>query len=332
MDKRVIVAITILTAASIALTMMGVLLVTAQVTEVKATYMPGPLPLDPRDPLWGQLDKTQVPLVAQLLTYPMSLDTTPRNIRFTMAHNGTHLAVYIEWDDQSMDVEGVGELEKFSDAVAIQFPVNKGELPYICMGDTANPVNIVMWKAGKGAENLVAGSAYGRDAREREALGLHQVPTSPIESLPKEAQIWKSSAVYENGMWKIVLIRPTGSSHPLVPEIKPGDSTSVVFARWEGSKYERGGAKSTSGWYTVRLEQAAVEAVKTVTQTQTVTETITQTQTQATTETVTQTTTVTETTPAVTGAVKGALVGLIIALIAAIAALAILYRRGMASK
>ncbi|MCE4599781.1 MAG: ethylbenzene dehydrogenase-related protein [Desulfurococcales archaeon] len=331
MKTRTFMILVILMAASITLTGMGVSLVTAQVTEIKAPYIQEALPLNPKDPLWGEVELTQVPLVAQLLAYPMSLDTTPRSLKFAIVHNGTHMAFYIEWDDQTMDVEGGGELNKFSDAVAIQFPVQEGELPYICMGDTANPVNIVMWKAGIGAENLVAGSAYGRDAKEREALGLQQVPTSPIEMLPEDAQIWKSQAVYEDGKWRVVLIRPTGSTHPLVPDLRPGDSTSIAFARWEGSKYERGGAKSTSGWYTVKLEQIAVEAVETVTQTQTVTttqtttETVTQTQTQVTTETVT----VTETTPAVTGAVKGALVGLVIALIAAILALALLYRRGM---
>ena len=330
MDKKWVLAVTAALALAIAFTGAGVIMATSQVNVINVPYVNGQIPLDPGSQLWAQAEKTQVPLVAQLSTYPTSIDVKARSLKFATAYNGTHFAIYMEWDDQSKDVEDPTQLNQFSDAVAVQFPAKEGEEPYVCMGDTASPVNIVLWKAGKGEENLVAGSAYGKTPEEREALGLHGKPTSPIELLPRDAQVWSYNAVYEDGKWKVVLVRPTGSSHPLMLSLKPGQELSVAFARWEGSSLERGGAKTTSGWYMIKLEEVKVAAPQTVTQTvtQTATETVTQTQEKTVTTTVTEVTT----TPAVTGAVKGALAGLVIALIVAIIVIAMLFRKGAFSK
>lgn len=80
---------------------LGVILATSQAAEISVPYAQGPLPLDPDADFWGQLDKTQIPLTAQLRTYPVSLDTKPRTLSVATVHNGTHLALYIiykvEW-------------------------------------------------------------------------------------------------------------------------------------------------------------------------------------------------------------------------------------------
>ncbi len=302
--------IAVLVIAAVA-TGLGVILATSQAAEITVPYVQGSLPMDPDAQLWGQLDKTQIPLAAQLIVYPLSLDTKARSLSVAAAHNGTHFAIYIEWSDDTMDVEGAaGDLSSFGDAVAVQFPVNTGALPYVCMGDTANPVNIVFWRAGKGVENLVAGSAYGQKPGQREALGLQSTATSPIEKLSQEAQIWKAEAKFENGSWKLVLIRPMGSTDPMVPNLKPGESISVAFARWEGSLHERGGSKTTSGWYTLKLEGVAAP---TPTPTQTTT--------------ITETTTSTTTVKVIPPAIKGAVVGLIAALAITIIALIVFVAR-----
>ena len=314
---------------------LGFIPVTAQTNVVTVSYHQGAIPLNPEDGFWKGLGKKDVVLAAQLLAYPQRLDTTPRRLSFTAVHNGTHFAIYIEWDDNTMNTTVPGGLDKFPDAVAVQFPTHKGEQPYVCMGMPNNPVEIVLWKAGVGAENLVAGSGYGmHGGAEQEARGLQETPTSPIEMLPPEDQVWTAKAVYSNGKWHVVLVRPSGGVGNYTPSLNPGDTISVAFALWDGGKYERAGSKVTSGWISLKLEAPAppTGAVKTVTvtTTQTTTQTIgkTSTVTQTTTQTVTTTATETVTTPAATGPVKAAIVGFMAAVIIAVILFAILYRKG----
>jgi hypothetical protein len=180
-------------------------------------------------------------------------------------------------------------------------------LPYICMGTVDNPVNIIYWRAGVGVENLVAGAGYGLSPQQREALGLQATPTSPVELLPDSAQVVQAFAVYKDGAWYVVLVRPLGSVHPLMSSLA-GDF-SAAFATWNGSKGERGGLKATSGWVQFRLERriiAAPQPTQPAPTTVTVTTTVTQTH-------------VVETTPAWAWAV----IGVLVALLAVVAGLAL---------
>ncbi len=306
-----------------ALAALGVVPVTAQTNEFKAVYHEGNIPLDPQDGLWQQLDKKQMPLASQLLAYPTRLDTTPRQIEFTAVHNGTHFAIYLEWNDDTMDVPELGALDQFPDAVAVQFPVFKGEQPYICMGMPDNPVNIVMWKAGQGAEALVAGSGYGTRGGENEARGLQKAMTSPIQVLPDQEQVWISKAVYDNGKWKVVLLRPTGSVGDYTPNLAPGDTVSLAFALWDGSRYERAGSKVTSGWTTMMLE-APVTAVA-----QQPAEQPQEEQAPAAEQPAEQQEPEVVIQPAATGTVKAVVVGFIVAVLMALILVAVLYQKGV---
>ena len=286
--RRHLAVLAALALAAVALGAAGVALVTAQAPEITAAYVEGAIPLDPTDGFWAQAEKTDVPVVAQLLAYPMSQVTDARSLRVAAAVNATHLAIYIEWDDPTMDAPVPGGLDVFPDKVAVQMPLDPGELPYVCMGTTEQPVSIVLWQAPDKAEALIAGSGYGRDAAEREALGLHSKPTSPVERAPEDAQVWRASAVYEGGKWRVVLYRPLSAASSAVTHLAPGASVSVAFAVWQGSNNETGGMKHTSSWYTLKLaapEAPAPPAAETVTVTETTTETVTTTET--TTETVT---------------------------------------------
>ncbi len=270
--------------ASLALGAAGVALVTAQAPEITAVYVDGAIPLDPASEFWAQAEKADVPVVAQLLTYPVSQVTDARSLRVAAAVNTTHLAVYIEWEDPTMDVPVPGGLDVFPDKVAVQMPLDPGELPYVCMGTTEQPVSIVLWEAPEKAETLIAGSGYGRDSAEREAMGLQSKPTSPIERAPEDAQVWMASAEYRDGRWMVVLYRPLGAASSAVTSLSPGAAISVAFAVWQGSNNEIGGMKHTSSWYTLKL--AAPEAALPPAETVTVTETQTETVTETTTETV----------------------------------------------
>ena len=284
-------------------------LVTGQAPDVAAKYVAGNLVQDAQAAMKDVAVEYKTGLTAQQIVYPLS-DPGSAEISYNVMHNGTHIAFYIKWKDETKDMPIGDVIDQFPDAVAIQFPVFKGELPYVCMGDTRNPVNIVMWKSNRGAETLVSASEYGRGKVQREALQMFESKTRPIQRAPAEDQIWYSDAYYDNGEWMVVLIRPLGSTSPLTPTLEPGSTTSIVFAVWDGAKNERAGLKKTSGWLTVELEQPAAPA-------------------EATTQTVTQTSTVTVTAPG-EGGVPGWFVefAVVIIVLLALAVVYLLARKG----
>ena len=290
---------------------LGAVLATSQTPVIVVHYKKGAIPLNPDASLWNSVNKVSIPLSPQMLVYPQTYKSISRTLKVAAVYNGTHFALFIEWKDSTKDVEGIpGNISAFADAVAAEFPVNSSGMPYICMGDTAHPVNIVYWAAGKGVENMVAGSGYGMQPGEKYAIGMEEATTSPVEELPPQAQIWIASAKYENGMWKVVLMRPMGSVFPLVPSFKPGESTSIAFANWEGSLDQRAGMHEISGWFTLKFAPLTTTKTTTVAPMPAKTSTITATKTvtKTTTATVTRTTTVVK-------ANKGVIIGLSVVIV-----------------
>jgi DMSO reductase family type II enzyme heme b subunit len=258
---------------AVALATLGIVVVTAQESAVLVKFINGSLPVDPASPLWPK--SADVPLTSQTLVYPLAPAVENRAVSVAAVYNGTHIAFLLMWKDATRDVAKPGGLDVFPDAVAVQFPVSRAQLPYICMGTVDNPVNIIYWRAGLGVENLVAGAGYGLSPQQREALGLQATPTSPVELLPDSAQAVQAYAVYKDGAWYVVLVRPLGSVHPLMSSL--ADDFSAAFATWDGSKGERGGLKATSGWVQFRLERRIMAAPQptTVAATQTSATTVT---------------------------------------------------------
>jgi DMSO reductase family type II enzyme heme b subunit len=296
-------------AVAVVLAALGIVVVTAQGSAVLVKFINGTLPVDPASPLWPK--PADVPLTGQTLVYPLAPAVENRAVSVAAVYNGTHIAFLLTWKDATQDVAKPGGLDVFPDAVAVQFPVSRAQLPYICMGTVDNPVNIIYWRAGVGVENLVAGAGYGLSPQQREALGLQATPTSPVELLPDSAQVVQAYAVYKDGAWYVVLVRPLGSVHPLMSSL--ADDFSAAFATWDGSKGERGGLKATSGWVQFRLERRIIAAPQ---PTQPAPTTVTVTQTSVTTVTQTH---VVETTPAWAWAV----IGVLVALLAVVAGLAL---------
>jgi len=293
-------------AVAVVLAALGIVVVTAQESLVTVKFVNGSLPLDPTAPAWPK--PVDVPLSSQTLVYPLPATTESRAVSVAAMYNGTHIAFLLSWSDATEDVLKPGGLDVFPDAVAIQFPVSRAQLPYICMGTVDNPVNIIYWRAGVGAENLVAGAGYGLHPQQREALGLQVTPTSPIELLPASAQVVETYAVYRGGKWSVIFIRPLGSVHPLMASF--AEDFSAAFAVWDGAKGERGGLKATSGWVRFMLEKPVQPTPQPITVPQPTPETVTHT------ATVTQ---VVETTPTWAWVV----IGVLIALLAVVGGLAL---------
>ncbi|MFQ5847270.1 MAG: ethylbenzene dehydrogenase-related protein [Candidatus Methylomirabilales bacterium] len=115
---------------------------------IRSRFLPGNVPLDPMASMWTKVPATQVSL-RTLWTRAKTID----RVAVKSLHNGTQIAILLEWDDAIADQEVLGH-QDFRDAVAVQFPVQAparrgaghGE-PSFTMGDKKDPVNIWHWKA-----------------------------------------------------------------------------------------------------------------------------------------------------------------------------------------
>lgn len=99
----------------------------------------------PQDKLWVNAPEETVTLMAQPTT-PKPKETTTESVIVQALHNGEQAVFRVRWKDASADYGG--RLAKFSDGVALQFPMTfKGEAPPIVMGAKGMPVHILHWRA-----------------------------------------------------------------------------------------------------------------------------------------------------------------------------------------
>jgi DMSO reductase family type II enzyme heme b subunit len=64
-----------------------------------------------------------------------------------------------------------------------------------------------------------------------------------------------AQAVYRDGRWQVVISRPFRERGDGEVALRPGQTTSVGFAVWQGSNQERAGIKSaTLEWQPLEIE------------------------------------------------------------------------------
>ena len=104
------------------------------------------LPLgDPTSALWAGLPAYKATLLPQNLTYPVLETPSVASVEVKAMHNSFWVAFLLEWPDPTKDANV--DVDRFTDAVAIQFPVNPEELPFYTMGNVGARVHIIHWKA-----------------------------------------------------------------------------------------------------------------------------------------------------------------------------------------
>jgi hypothetical protein len=280
------------------LTFMKIPLASSQGLSVNAAFVEEELPVnDPHAELWRRATAVEVPLSAQNIARPISLETRTRSVTVRSLQNERQLAILVEWADETMDESAV-RVQDFKDMVAVQFPLSEGQ-PFFCMGQTGGNVNIWTWKADWQADmlahqdieteyphmyveqypftDLEAGLVPGpQDYTDEnylpalEAGNLFASPdrSTPVENLvaggygslttlPLERQIVQGYGEWEDGRWRVIF------SRDLVPlgegevAFAPGRTYSVAFAAWDGAHQERNGQKSTSQWVSLQLRSAA---------------------------------------------------------------------------
>jgi hypothetical protein len=241
---------------------------------------------------WTHALPVTVSLIAQPMIAPRPETTTTDKIDVQAIHNGKNMAVFLSWEDSDLS-EGIN-LGKYSDAVALQFPLEQSDIPpAVFMGTKGNPVYIYHWRA-----------QYQRDRDIGKPSMKELYPNINIDVYPMEYPDWGTltEATYEqqdvfspgkasgnpqaytktgvdemiaegfgtssvvegyhsvahgewkNGKWRVVLVRPL--SVPNGPFIDPSKPSHIAFAVWQGGKKEVGSRKSvTMMWTQMVFEQ-----------------------------------------------------------------------------
>lgn len=96
--------------------------------------------------VWSDAPATEIQMAPQNLVMPGLVVPTIPLVKVKSVHNDKEIAFLLTWYDSSKSETETME-DKFSDAIAIMFPVNASSEPSFMMGDDENPVNIVYWKA-----------------------------------------------------------------------------------------------------------------------------------------------------------------------------------------
>jgi hypothetical protein len=233
-----------------------------------AKKVSGEIPLDPAAGVWTGASSIDVRLAPQAMAMPRIYESAVKELSVRAVHNTREIAFRLEWNDRTDD--SVIDLDKFSDAAALQFPSSGAVAkPHFAMGDKENTVNIWLWKAAwqkpAPAEKVYAtvdDFAPGVQAGNP----LSKQRTSPVENIiargfgsvtdreKAEALTVAGSGAWRSDGWAIVFKRALSTDDADAVRFTEGGVTPVSFAVWNGSEKERGGRKVVSTWYYIGLE------------------------------------------------------------------------------
>jgi len=240
--------------------------------------------------LWGKVHEETVSLMAQPIALPRPKTTETSTLRVQSINDGSWIAFRLRWADT--EKSEAGRLGKFSDAVAMQFPVKEGPPPPIMMGAKDNPVHIFHWRAQyqkdheQGKPEMTdlypnmnpdmypmefkdSGNVQGLTNEKREVYSHGKAAGNP-QSYQKASAVdeiyaegFGSSSVIENnqsighafwkdGEWSVIVARPLKRENGSV--LVPGKDGYIAFAVWQGGKNEVGSRKCvTMSWVPLKI-------------------------------------------------------------------------------
>ena len=254
MKKRYLVELGAVLGLSALLLVVKMPLGGAEAVQLAARYLnvPSFRLMDLGSAEWKQIPALEVPLVSQVVYNPgppvqlvspvapgEKVETSVRSIKVKTVHNGQRLFFYLEWKDKTRDTD-FSSPKKFSDGVAIQFPLaRKGQPVSLCMGQKGAYVNIWHWRPDlPKPESMSAGGPF--------FLGGTTTAAIPI---------WNTEAVYNwaKGSWRVIIARPLITGVADQAQFTHGSLVPVAFAVWDGANKERGGKKSASAWFKMAI-------------------------------------------------------------------------------
>ncbi|WP_435345892.1 ethylbenzene dehydrogenase-related protein [Haloarchaeobius sp. HRN-SO-5] len=181
---------------------------------------------------WGEAPAATIPVSSAGADVPAAENTTVEQVTVEAVRTDDRLYLRLTWADPSRDVSN-DEIRTFTDAVAVQLPVNATARPPIAMGSPDNLVNVWYWAADDRTEELLAGGA-----------GTTTEYSDPTV---------RTNATYENDRWKVVFSRPLEGSTANRTTVPTDEDMDVAFAVWNGGNMERSGQKAASEWYYLAL-------------------------------------------------------------------------------
>ncbi|WP_435101411.1 ethylbenzene dehydrogenase-related protein [Halarchaeum sp. P4] len=188
---------------------------------------------NPTSDAWLDTESVEVSMAGAPSGAPNAKDVTVTTTHVRVVRTDAKLYVRMRWKDPTMNrtADDPGE---FPDKAAIELPVNESARPPISMGSRSNPVNVWVWSASDGAEELVAGGP---------GTTTYMANTS-IET----------NATYADGHWQVVFERTLTATGANRTDITLEHDLNVAFAVWDGGNGERGGHKAVSEWYYLPFE------------------------------------------------------------------------------
>jgi DMSO reductase family type II enzyme heme b subunit len=245
---------------------------TGSETVLRSQYRRGDLPTDPKDPRWDKAPPLDIPLIGQLVAPPRLLNPSVDQIRVRSLYNDGEIAFLLVWNDRfknathqpppplteaqlrdtyvKVDYDALAK-GTCRDGAALQFPVAWWEgrpKPYFFLGGSDQPVTLWWWKADW-QEDLNNHNGTGVEEINAQGFFASYMPR------PSESQNTKSHALFDDGQWRVVLIRSLTPSDPQNDvQFKSGARLPVAFHVWDGANNEQGLQRSISPWYYVQLE------------------------------------------------------------------------------
>jgi DMSO reductase family type II enzyme heme b subunit len=181
---------------------------------------------------WGQAPAASVPLSSAGASVPAADNTTVEEVSIEAAQTDDRLYLRVSWDDATRD-NSTGSVQSFSDAIAVQIPVDETARPPIAMGGSSNKVNVWYWSADGQSQELLAGG--------------------PGSTTRFNGTQVRTNATYSDGEWQVVFSRPLSADAPNRTAIPTDADMDVAVAVWNGSNEERSGQKAASSWYYLAL-------------------------------------------------------------------------------
>ncbi len=206
--------------------------------SVRATLLTGGVPVDdPSAAVWSSAPPATFPMSPQVHWQNRIQEVTVKDVMVRALHDGTQVAVLVEYTDPTQDPD---------DAAALEFMVGDKKAHFAhgqpMLQVEGGPVNIWFWKNKTGKAIDMSAKGFGT-------------------LKPQEHQDVTAKGVYSNGTWKVVFARKllTGHADEDV-QITAGQFMSISFAVWDGRKdavgelVEKGSQKAVSSWWYFRAD------------------------------------------------------------------------------
>ncbi|SCZ58338.1 ethylbenzene dehydrogenase-related protein [Thiohalomonas denitrificans] len=183
---------------------------------------------------WSRLPAIPLQLYPQQSVEP-GLEGALSSADLRATTDGERIALRVDWADPAEDRYSEAHTDRFADSLAIQFAVDGGDtLPYVGMGEPERPVIVWFWRAGRGAESLVA-HGFGTLAPNEGAAA----PNVDAKRTPEG--------------WSVTL----SGSLPVDDLLLP-----VAVATWDGADGGRDGRKHLSSWHLLRSSEQPLDKAR----------------------------------------------------------------------